>query len=471
MGSNTTRKKDQGDFSHGSIGKNILRLAIPLMMAQIINVLYNVVDRIYLGHIEGEGKLALTGVGVAFPLITIITAFTNMFGQGGSPLFAIDRGKGDDESAGRIMGNSCAMMILLSFVIMGAVFLFKRPILYLFGASDATYEYANRSISVYVLGTLFSMLSIGMNTFINAQGFGTTGMLSVAIGAVTNIILDPIFIFGMDMGVVGAALATILSQLISAIWVMRFLTGKKVPVRLRLSQMKLSFPVIKRIVSLGFTPFVMSATTGLVQALYNKYLQIYGGDIYVTAMTVITSIREMLNMGLQGMTRGAGPVMSYNYGAKLYDRTRGAIRFLGVYTVIYSAIVWLVIWIFPKALLGIFNNDPELMEIGPSVVRTYFSMHVFMSLQAIGQNTFLSLGMAKYGTFFSLLRKIVIVTPMILILPHFISPAVYGVVAAEPVSDVIGGCACFTTMYFAVYRKLKTGAPLGLSFGKKEKSL
>ena len=462
-GSNITPRKDQGDFAHGSIGKNILRLAIPLMMAQIINVLYNVVDRIYLGHIEGEGKLALTGVGVAFPLITIITAFTNMFGQGGSPLFAIDRGKGDDESAAKIMGNSCAMLILLSFVIMGAIFLFKRPILYLFGASDATYQYAAQYISVYVLGTLFSMLSIGMNTFINAQGFGTVGMLSVAIGAVANIILDPIFIFTMDMGAVGAALATILSQLLSAVWVMRFLTGKKVPVRLRLSQMKLSFPVIRRIVSLGFTPFVMSATTGMVQALYNKYLQIYGGDIYVTAMTVITSIREMMQMAMQGMTRGAGPVISYNYGAKLYDRTRGAIRFLGTFVVIYSALVWLVIWIFPKALLSIFNNDPELMEIGPSVVRTYFSMHVFMALQATGQNTFLSLGMAKYGTFFSLLRKVAIVTPLIIILPHFISPSVYGVVAAEPVSDVLGGCACFITMYFAVYRKLKTGEPLGLS--------
>ncbi|MBO4290222.1 MAG: MATE family efflux transporter, partial [Lachnospiraceae bacterium] len=420
-------------------------------------------DRIYLGHIEGEGKLALTGVGVAFPLITIITAFTNMFGQGGSPLFAMDRGKGDDESAGRIMGNSCGMMVLLSFVIMAAVFAFKRPILYLFGASDATYGYADRYISVYVLGTLFSMLSIGMNTFINAQGFGTIGMLSVAIGAVTNIILDPIFIFGMDMGVVGAALATILSQLVSAVWVIRFLTGKKVPVRLRLSQMKLSFPVIKRIVSLGLTPFIMSATTGMVSAMYNKNLQIHGGDIYVTAMTVILSIREMLNMGLQGMTRGAGPVISYNYGAKLYDRTCGAIRFLGWFSVIYSTVVWLIITLFPKALLSIFNSDPELMEIGPAVVRTYYSMHVFMALQAIGQNTFLSLGMAKHGMFFSMLRKIVIVTPLIFILPHFITPPVFGVVAAEPVSDVIGGCACFITMYFTVYRKLKAGEPLASS--------
>ena len=461
---NSTTRKDQGDFAHGSIGKNILRLAVPLMMAQIINMLYNIVDRIYLGHIEEEGRLALTGVGVAFPLITLTTAFTNMFGHGGAPHFAMDRGKGDDESASRIMGNSCAMMILSSFVIMAAILLFKKPILYLFGASDVTYEYANSYITVYVLGTTFSMLSIGMNNFINSQGFGTVGMLSVAIGAVANIILDPIFIFAMDMGVVGAALATILSQLMSAVWVMHFLIGKKVPVRLRLSHMKLRWSILKRIISLGFTPFIMSATTGMVQAL----LQIYGGDIYVTAMTVTTSIREMMQMGMQGMTRGAGPVISYNYGAGLRDRTRAAIRFMGTFAVIYTAVVWVIIWIFPNALLKIFNSDPELMEIGPTVVRLFFSMQVPMALQAVGQNTFLSLGMAKYGTFFSLLRKVAIVTPLILILPHFFSVPVLGVVAAEPVSDVLGGCACFTTMYFAVYRKLKTGEPLGLGGGKKK---
>ena len=465
---NSTTRKDQGDFAHGSIGKNILRLAVPLMMAQIINMLYNIVDRIYLGHIEGEGRLALTGVGVAFPLITLTTAFTNMFGHGGAPHFAMDRGKGDDESASRIMGNSCAMMILSSFVIMAAILLFKKPILYLFGASDVTYEYASSYITVYVLGTTFSMLSIGMNNFINSQGFGTVGMLSVAIGAVANIILDPIFIFAMDMGVVGAALATILSQLMSAVWVMHFLIGKKVPVRLRLSHMKLRWSILKRIISLGFTPFIMSATTGMVQALYNRNLQIYGGDIYVTAMTVTTSIREMMQMGMQGMTRGAGPVISYNYGAGLRDRTRAAIRFMGTFAVIYTAVVWVIIWIFPNALLKIFNSDPELMEIGPTVVRLFFSMQVPMALQAVGQNTFLSLGMAKYGTFFSLLRKVAIVTPLILILPHFFSVPVLGVVAAEPVSDVLGGCACFTTMYFAVYRKLKTGEPLGLGGGKKK---
>ncbi len=461
--------KDKGDFSQGSIGKNVLRLALPLMLAQIISILYNIVDRIYLGHMSAEGAMALTGVGVAFPLVNIITGFTNMFGNGGSPLFSMDRGRGDDKSASRIMGNACAMLTFVSFAIIILIFALKRPILYLFGASDVTYKYANEYISVYIIGTTFAMLSTGMNNFINAQGFGTTGMLSVAIGAVANIILDPIFIFALDMGVIGAAIATVISQAMSAVWVMAFLFGKKVPVRLKFADMKLDLKVVKRIVSLGITPFVMSTTTGIVQALYNKNLQIYGGDIYVTCMTVITSIREMLFLGMQGMTKGAGPVISYNYGAGLYDRTKGAIRFLGIFAVCYSAVVWLFITAFPEFLLKIFNDDPQLLEIGPPVVRTYFSMQVFMALQSLGQNTFLNLGMAKYGICFSIFRKMILVAPLILLLPLVFEVPVFGVVAAEPVSDVVGGLACFITMYFAVYKKLGKGQELGLEFLNKRK--
>lgn len=448
-------QQQKGDFSQGSIPRTIIRLAVPLMIAQIINVLYSLVDRIYIGHMEGVGQLALTGVGVAFPVITIITAFTNMCGMGGSPLFAMARGKGNDRRASAVLGNACALLLILAVVLMALGFAFRRPLLYLFGASDETISYAEDYLIIYLIGTPFSMLATGLNPFINAQGFAVRGMLTVLLGAVINIVLDPILIFGAGMGVQGAALATIFSQFVSAVWVLHFLTGKKATIRLELRQMRLSFRIVGPLLGLGVSPFVMSMTNSVVQAMYNSSLQFYGGDVYVAAMTVITSIREVILMALHGVTNGAQPVIGYNYGAKLYHRTREGIRFMGWFCVLYTLVVWLILLLFPGPVIHLFNNEPELLEVGEFGVRLFFSMQLFMALQSIGQNTFLALGMSRYATFFSLFRKVILVAPMILILPRLFDLGTTGVLLAEPISDVIGGSACFTTMMFAVWRRLK----------------
>lgn len=446
--------QQKGDFSQGSVPRTIVRLAVPLMVAQIINVLYSIVDRIYIGHMEGVGKLALTGVGVAFPVITVITAFTNMCGMGGAPLFSMERGKGNEERARSIMGNACTMLLILAALLTVLALAFKRPVLYLFGASDDTFPFADDYLTVYLFGTVFSMLATGLNPFINGQGFAATGMLTVMIGAVTNIILDPILIFGFGMGVKGAALATILSQFISAVWVLHFLTGKKVTIRLERRCLRLSGWIVKSILGLGLSPFIMSMTNSAVQIMYNSSLQMYGGDIYVAVMTVITSIREVILMALHGVTNGAQPVIAYNYGAKLYDRTRESIRFLGKFAVLYTLVVWLVLLAIPGPILHIFNGDPDLIETGESAVRLFFSMQLFMALQTTGQNTFLSLGMAKQASFFSLFRKVILVIPLILILPR-LGLGTTGIFLAEPISDVIGGTATFTTMMLTVWPKLK----------------
>ncbi len=448
-------QQQKGDFSQGSIPMTIIRLAVPLMIAQIINVLYSIVDRIYIGHMEGVGQLALTGVGVAFPVITIITAFTNLCGMGGAPLFSMARGKGNDERASQILGNACSLLLILAVILMVLGFTFKRPILYLFGASNDTIFYAEEYLAIYLIGTPFSMLATGLNPFINAQGFAMRGMLTVLLGAVINIILDPILIFGADMGVQGAALATIFSQFVSAVWVMQFLTGKKVTIRLELRRMRLAANIVKPLVSLGISPFVMSMTNSVVQAMYNSSLQRYGGDVYVAAMTVITSIREVILMALHGVTNGAQPVIGYNYGAKLYRRTREGIRFMGVFCVLYTLVVWLVLLIFPGPVIHLFNNDPDLLQVGEMGVRIFFSMQLLMALQSTGQNTFLALGMSRQATFFSLFRKVILVVPLILILPHLFGLGAIGVFLAEPISDVIGGIACFTTMMLVVWRRLK----------------
>lgn len=460
--------KEKGDFSKGSVPGAIMRLAVPLFFAQIVAVLYNIVDRIYIGHIDTVGRLALTGVGVTFPVITIITGFTNLCGMGGAPLFSMSRGRGDDEKAGEIMGNSATLLLLFGALIAAAVLIFERDILYAFGASDDTYYYAQSYITIYISGIFFSMLGTGLNSFINNQGYSATGMFTTILGAVTNIALDPFFIFdrfsflginmnGFNMGVAGAALATVISQFISAAWVMAFLIFRA-PVRLRLRSMALRFAHVKKILSLGVTPLIMSFTTGTVQILYNSSLQRYGGDIYVGTMTVINSIREMIFMGTHGLTSGAQPVISFNYGAGNAERTLKAIRFqtyAGVaYTIAASAIV--VLW--PEFLIKLFNDSDELLAVAPAMMRIYFSAYFMISFHSVGQFTFLSLGMSGKGMFFSILRKIVVVVPLILLLPLMFpfAPA-QSIFGAEPVSDAVAGIACFTTMYVTVWRKLRKG--------------
>ena len=445
----------KNDFTMGDMKGSILKIALPMIMAQLVNVLYNIVDRVYLGHMEGDGRLALTGVGVAFPLITIINAFANLCGSGGAPLCSIERGRGNLEKSERIMGNSLVLLVCLGLVLTAAGYLFKTPLLYLFGASAQTIAYADGYLEVYLAGNLFVMLGLGMNPFIQSQGFAKTGMLTVVIGAILNLILDPIFIYGFGWGVQGAALATILSQMVSAVWVIGFLRGKRAIMRLRLFALRPQPGLMKQILFLGLSGFTQSVTNSLVQIFCNASLQFYGGDLYVGAMTVIYSIREVVQMPLQGFTQGAQPVLGYNYGAKAYDRVREGIRFVTVMSLGFATAAWLILMIFPGQLIRLFNGEPELLEVGVLSLRIHFVLFIFMAFQYAGQNIFVSLGKAKQAVFFSLFRKVILGIPLILLLPHLWNLGIYGVLAAEPVTNIIGGLACYLTMQYVVGRELR----------------
>ncbi len=443
----------QHDFSQGSVKKLILSQALPLTVAQSVQLLYNIVDRIYIGHLEGVGELALTGLGITFPVIVLIAAFTALFGTGGSTLFAIARGKGDREEAENVMGNVFALLLSFSVILFFVCYIFRRDILFLFGASEESFVYADMYLRIYLFGTAFSMLSTGLNGYINAQGFPKIGMLTTVLGAALNVALDPLFIFAFDMGVRGAALATVLSQAVSALWVLCFLTGKRAVVNLRLRSMRLRGDMLKSILSLGFPGFVMQGTNSLVSIACNTRLQLYGGDTYVAIMTVTNSIREMLFVPSLGITRGAQPILGYNYGAKKFERVKEGIRFATTVDVIYLLVAWITVMLIPGALMGLFTDNPMVVEQGSRMLNIYFFGFVFMALQAAGQTTFQALGKAKQAIFFSLLRKAIIVVPLTFILPA-VGFGVEGVFLAEPVSNVIGGIAAFTTMWFVVYKKL-----------------
>ena len=433
------------------MARNIIHMAVPMTVAQLINILYNVVDRMYLGRLPGH--LALTGLGLCLPIISILMGFANLCGMGGAPLCSIHRGRGETDEAERIMGNSFTLLLLFGLSLTGLCLAFRRPILYLFGASDLTFPYANDYLTIYILGTVFVMVGLGMNPFINSQGFSRMGMMTVTVGAVVNMVLDPIFIFGMGMGVRGAALATVISQGCSAAWVFRFLTGRRAILRLRLSALRLHAGRVKRILSLGSSGFAMSMTNSLVQVLCNATLQAWGGELYVGVMTVINSIREVISMPVQGITNGCQPVLGYNYGAGEYRRVRQGIRFTTALTLSYSLVVWLLVLIFPEALIRIFNNEPDLIAAGIPAFRIYFATFFCMSFQFIGQSVFVGLGRSRQAVFFSLLRKAFIVAPLTLLLPA-LGLGVDGVFLAEPISNVVGGLACLLTMYAVVYRPL-----------------
>ncbi len=433
------------------MAQNILQMALPMTVAQLINILYNIVDRMYLGKLPGH--LSLTGLGLCLPIISILMGFANLCGMGGAPLCSIHRGKGEDGEAERILGNSFALLLLFGAGLTALGLAFRRPILYLFGASDLTFPYANDYLTIYLLGTLFVMIGLGMNPFINAQGFSRMGMMTVALGAAVNIVLDPIFIFALDMGVRGAALATVLAQGCSALWVLKFLTGRRALLRLRWNTLRLQAARVRRILALGASGFVMSMTNSLVQVLCNASLQHYGGDLYVGVMTVINSIREVVSMPVQGITNGCQPVLGYNYGAGEYERVRRGIRFTTVLTVGYSVAAWALVMAVPELLIRIFNDEPELIAAGIPAFRLYFAAFFCMSFQFIGQSVFVGLGRSRSAVFFSLLRKAFIVAPLTLLLPG-LGMGVDGVFAAEPVSNVLGGLACLLTMYVTVYRRL-----------------
>ncbi len=446
--------KQKNDFSKGPVWKCIVAQALPMTVAQIVQLLYNVVDRIYLGHMGDGHSLALTGVGLTFPIVTLIMAFAALWGVGGVPLFSIERGAGNEEKAGRIMGNSFGLLLISSVILTIVGYAFSKPILFAFGASKASYVYAEQYLNVYMCGTVFSMISTGMNGYISAQGFPKIGMLSTVIGAVVNIVLDPIFIFTLDMGVAGAALATVISQVISALWIIGFLAGKKVLIPLRMEYIKIKKDVTKDILTLGTSNFIMQGTDCLVQVVCNASLQSYGGDLYVGIMTVANSIREIFTLPVRGIVNGAQPVVSFNYGAKEYKRVKQGIRFNTWMGASYTIIAWLAVVLFPEFWFRIFSDDLEMMAAGVDVLKIYFFGFVFMALQFAGQSTFQALGDAKHSIFFSLLRKVFIVVPLTLVLP-LVGFGVTGVFLAEPISNVIGGLACYLTMRFTIYNKIE----------------
>jgi putative MATE family efflux protein len=441
------------DFSRGPVWKSIIAQAIPLTIAQFVQLLYNVVDRIYIGHMGNGHSLALTGVGLTFPVVTLIMAFTALFGVGGVPLFSIERGRGDKELAGRILGTSFALLIISSIVLTILGYVFQKPVIYAFGASDDSYVYAAAYLKIYLAGTMFSMTATGMNGYINAQGFPRTGMMSTVIGAVINIVLDPIFIFVFGMGVRGAALATVISQLISALWVLRFLTGNQAIIPLTVDNITLDRRIVIDITKLGMSNFIMQGTNCAVQIVCNKTLQTYGGDIYVGIMTVANSVREIFMLPISGIIGGAQPVISFNYGAKAYRRVKDGINFNTILGSAYTMTAWLLVIAIPYFWFNLFSDDTSLMKTGVDALKIYFFGFVFMAFQFAGQSTFQALGDARHAIFFSLLRKAFIVVPLTLILPY-IGFGVRGVFLAEPISNVIGGLASYTTMRLTVYRKL-----------------
>ena len=442
----------KNDFSKGSIPRNILSMALPMTVAQLVNVLYSVVDRIYLGHLPGSSHLALTGIGVTMPITSLILGLANLCGTGGAPLCSISRGRGDNDDAERTMGNAFMLLLLIGAAATALLLALKRPLLYLFGASDETFPYADAYLTVYLLGTLFVMVSLGMNPFINAQGFGRIGMMTVVLGAAVNLVLDPILILGFSLGVRGAAIATIVAQGLSCGWVMAFLRGKKAILRLRRRNLRLEAARTRKILALGLSGFFMNFTNSLVQVVCNATLLRWGGDLYVGVMTIVNSVREVVAMPVHGLNNGAQPVIGYNYGAEQPQRVRAAIRFSVLSTVGYSAVFWAVAMAFPGIFIRIFNGEAAVLEAGIPAFRQFFCLFLFMSLQMSSQAVVVSLGRSRQAIFFSLLRKVFINAPLTVALPYWLG--VSGVFVAEAVSQLAGGLASFITMILTIYRPL-----------------
>ena len=440
------------DFRNEPIWLAVLKQGFPLMVAQLVHILYNVVDRVYIGHLPGVGSMALTGIGLAFPITTLVAAFTNMFGMGGAPLFSIHRGAGEEEKAEKMLGQVTSYLFITSIILFVVCYIWRKPILYLFGASDASYPYADEYLKIYLFGTTAAMLSTGLNPFINAQGYPNTVMLTIVIGAVANLILDPIFIFRYGMGVKGAALATIISQFISAIYVLSFFWGKKTMYRIRKEHLIPDLHILKEVSTLGFANFIMQATNTLVSILCNVTLRNYGGDIYVGVMTILNSVREILSLPSISLANGAQPVISFNFGSKLYSRVKKAIRFTTYLCTIYLLIAWAIVFFKPDFFINLFSDDQTLIKLSVNALRIYFFGFVFMAFQSAGQNSFTAMKCSKRAIFFSLLRKVIIVAPLTIILPRFFG--VDGVFMAEPISNVIGGLACYITMYYTQYKRL-----------------
>ncbi len=441
----------QADLGSGRVGKLLFSLALPTITSQIVNMLYNLVDRVYIGHMQPAdtvGKLALTGVGVCLPVIMIISAFAALMAMGGAPRASIQEGKGNPAESERIMGGCLTLLVITSLCLTAVFQLLAEPLLLTFGASENTIGYALSYMRIYSLGTLFVQLTLGMNTYITAQGFTTVSMKTVLIGAILNTILDPIFIFGLGLGVRGAALATILSQAVSAAWVMRFLTGGRTKWRIRRENLRPRASVVLPCLALGLSPFIMQSTESLIAMCFNSSLLKYGGDIAVGAMTVLTSIMQFAMMPLQGLTQGAQPIISYNYGARNAQRVRDAFRVLLRSCLAYSLAMWALVQLFPQVFAKIFNNSPELVEYTAWALRIYMAASGIFGIQIACQQTFVSLGNAKTSLFLAVLRKIILLIPLIYILPSFFANKVFAVFLAEPVADALA--VTTTAIMFAI---------------------
>lgn len=436
-----------------SVGKLLLNLALPAIIAQLVNMLYNIVDRIYIGHIPGIGATALTGVGVTFPIIMIITAFSSLIGMGGAPRAAIKMGEQRDDLAEEILGNCFTLLVGIAITLTILFLITGERLLMMFGASSETISYGLSYLNIYVAGTIFVMITLGLNSFISTQGFSKISMLTVVIGAVINIILDPILIFGFNMGVQGAAIATVISQAVSAIWVLRFMLGEKTKLKIHKKYLKLKKEAIIPVLMLGISPFIMNSTESLLNISLNASLQKYGGDIAVGAMTILSSLMQIMFLPLAGLTQGAQPIISYNYGAKNNERVKETFKLLIMSAMIFSLVLWTLMMIFPKVFVSLFTKDIELMNITVWAMRIYLGAGVVLGAQIACQQTFIAIGQAKISLFLALLRKIILLIPLIYILPIFFKDKVFAVFFAEPIADIIA--VTVTVVVFAIqFKKL-----------------
>ena len=446
------KEKKEANLGEDRIGGLLFKLALPAILAQVINLLYNLVDRMYIGHIAEVGSVALTGLGVTMPFIMCVSAFAALVSMGGAPRASIMMGRGNKEEAERILGNCTSMLVLVAVIVTVVSQIWGQDILLLFGASESTLPYAWAYMQIYSLGTIFVQLALGLNAFINAQGFARTGMLTVVIGAVCNIILDPIFIFGLHMGVRGAALATILSQGVSCVWIVRFLLGKETTLRIRKGNLKIRPKTVGPCIALGVAPFIMQFTESVLNICFNTSLLKYGGDVAVGAMTILSSVMQMSMLPIQGLTQGAQPIIGFNYGAKKMDRVKKTFRLLLVSCVAFTAVIWLICMILPQAFILIFTNQAELIAFTKWAIRIYMAVSVIFGVQISCQQTFIALGNAKTSVFLALLRKVILLIPLIYILPAFMEDKLMAVFLAEPVADVIA----VTTTSILFYRTYRT---------------
>ncbi len=443
------------DLGKEPVGHLLFILAVPAITSQVVNALYNMVDRMYIGHIPEIGSTALTGVGVCFPLIMIISAFAYLFGMGGAPRASIFMGKKDNDTAEKILGNCTTSLIIIAVLLTVLVLLFQEPLLYLFGASTNTIGYAMDYMTIYAIGTIFVQLTLGLNAFISAQGFSKISMLTVVIGAVTNIILDPIFIFGFNMGVQGAAIATVLSQALSAIWAFWFLSGKNTTLKLKRKNLKIDFHILLPCIALGVAPFAMQATESVLVLCFNSSLLKYGGDLAVGAMTILSSVMQFAMLPLQGLTQGGQPIISYNYGANQGERVQKAFKLQTISCFSYSSLLWLLIMLVPGLFVAIFTSDPQLTEITIWALRIYMAGVLLMGIQISCQQTFIAFGNSKKSAFLAVFRKILVLIPLIYILPMLISDQVFAVFLAEPIADTIAVLTTSTMFYFEMKNKMK----------------